>query len=106
MLRDEETSLATRAAWLHYAGGLTQSDVAKRLGLTSLKAHRLITKANQDGLVKVYIDGEVSECVELENRLMQRFGLSHCEVVPDFDADDLPLRALGMAGAQFLEARD
>ena len=103
MLRDEETSLATRAAWLHYAGGLTQSDVAKRLGLTSLKAHRLITKANQDGLVKVYIDGEVSECVALENRLMQLFGLSHCEVVPDFDSDDLPLRALGMAGAQFLK---
>jgi DNA-binding transcriptional regulator LsrR (DeoR family) len=94
MLRDDETSLATRAAWLHYAGGLTQSDVAKRLGLTSLKAHRLITKANQDGLVKVYIDGEVSECVALENQLMQRFGLSHCEVVPDFDADDLPLRFL------------
>ena len=103
MLRNDETSMATRAAWLHYAGGLTQSDVAKRLGLTSLKAHRLITKANQDGLVKVYIDGEVSECVELENRLIERFGLSHCEVVPDFDADDLPLRALGMAGAQFLK---
>jgi DNA-binding transcriptional regulator LsrR (DeoR family) len=103
MLRDDETSMATRAAWLHYAGGLTQSDVAKRLGLTSLKAHRLITKANQDGLVKVYIDGEVSECVELENRMAARFGLDYCEVVPDFDADDLPLRALGMAGAQFLK---
>lgn len=103
MLRDDETSMATRAAWLHYAGGLTQSDVAKRLGLTSLKAHRLITKANQDGLVKVYIDGEVSECVALENQLMQRFGLSHCEVVPDFDSEDLPLRALGRAGAQFLK---
>jgi DNA-binding transcriptional regulator LsrR (DeoR family) len=103
MLRDDETSLATRAAWLHYAGGLTQSDVAKRLGLTSLKAHRLITKANQDGLVKVYIDGEVSECVALENQLMERFDLEHCEVVPDFDSEDLPLRALGRAGAQFLK---
>jgi DNA-binding transcriptional regulator LsrR (DeoR family) len=103
MLRDDETSMATRAAWLHYAGGLTQSDVAKRLGLTSLKAHRLITKANQDGLVKVYIDGEVSECVELENRLAARYGLDYCEVVPDFDTEDLPLRALGRAGAQFLK---
>ena len=42
-----------RAAWLHYAGGLTQAEVAKRLGLTSLKAHRLITKANHDGLIRV-----------------------------------------------------
>ena len=103
LLRDDETSMATRAAWLHYAGGLTQSEVAKRLGLTSLKAHRLITKANQDGLVKVYIDGDVSECVELESRLSERYGLTYCEVVPEVDDEDLPLRVLGIAGAQFLK---
>jgi DNA-binding transcriptional regulator LsrR (DeoR family) len=103
LLRDDETSMATRAAWLHYAGGLTQSEVAKRLGLTSLKAHRLITKANQEGLIKVYIDGEVSECVALEDELSGRYGLDYCEVVPDFDAEDLPLKALGIAGAQFLK---
>ncbi|MCF3642562.1 sugar-binding transcriptional regulator, partial [Rhizobium sp. TRM95111] len=98
-LRDDETSMATRAAWLHYAGGLTQAEVAKRLGLTSLKAHRLIMKANQDGLVKVYIDGEVSECMELEQALIARHGLDYCEVVPDFDPEELPLKALGIAGA-------
>ncbi|RUV32140.1 MULTISPECIES: sugar-binding transcriptional regulator [unclassified Mesorhizobium] len=103
LLRDDETSMATRAAWLHYAGGLTQSEVAKRLGLTSLKAHRLITKANQEGLVKVYIDGEVSECVALEDDLSSRYGLDYCEVVPDFDGEELPLKALGIAGAQFLK---
>lgn len=102
-IRDEETSMATRAAWLHYAGGLTQSEVAKRLGLTSLKAHRLIMKANQEGLVKVYIDGEVAECVEFERELSRRFSLEYCEVVPDFDSDELPLKALGIAGAHFLK---
>ncbi|WP_438752400.1 sugar-binding transcriptional regulator [Pararhizobium sp. O133] len=102
-LRDDETSMATRAAWLHYAGGLTQSEVAKRLGLSSLKAHRLIQRANQEGLVKVYIDGEVSECVELEQKLSTRYGLDYCEVVPDFDPEDLPLKALGISGAQFLK---
>lgn len=95
--------MATRAAWLHFAGGLTQAEVAKRLGLSSLKAHRLIARANQEGLVKVYIDGEVAECVALENDLSQRFGLDYCEVVPEFDLDDLPLKALGIAGAQFLK---
>ena len=102
-IRDDESSMATRAAWLHYAGGLTQAEVAKRLGLTSLKAHRLITRANQEGLVKVYIDGEVSECVELEQKLSARYGLDYCEVVPDFDPEELPLKALGISGAQFLK---
>ncbi|MCB1490688.1 MAG: sugar-binding transcriptional regulator, partial [Rhodobiaceae bacterium] len=101
--RSMDTSMAARAAWLHYAGGLTQSEVAKRLGLTSLKAHRLITRANQEGLVKVFIDGDVTECVDLESRLSAAFGLDYCEVVPDFDPEDLPLRALGIAGARFLK---
>ncbi|MHA6644019.1 sugar-binding transcriptional regulator [Mesorhizobium sp. A623] len=92
-----------RAAWLHYAGGLTQAEVAKRLGLTSLKAHRLITKANHDGLIRVVIDGDVGECVELEQLLTTNYGLDYCEVVPDLDQVDLPLRALGIAGAQFLK---
>jgi DNA-binding transcriptional regulator LsrR (DeoR family) len=100
--RDHESSLATRAAWLHYAGGLTQAQVAKRLGLTSLKAHRLITKATQEGLIRVFIDGDVSECVDLEQRLTEAYGLDYCEVVPDLDQEDLPLRGLGIAGAQFL----
>jgi DNA-binding transcriptional regulator LsrR (DeoR family) len=100
---DPEASLAIRAAWLHYAGGFTQAQVAKRLGLTGLKAHRLITKANQEGLVRVFIDGDVNECVELEQRLASAYGLEYCEVVPDLDQEDLPLRALGIAGAQFLK---
>lgn len=101
-LRDEDASMAARAAWMHYAGGMTQSEVARRLGLTGLKAHRLITKANQEGLVKVFVDGYVAECVELENVISDRFGLSYCEVVPEFDSEELPLKALGLAGARLL----
>lgn len=101
-VRDEDASIAARAAWMYHVGGLTQSEVAKRLGLTSLKAHRLITRANQDGIVKVFIDGDISECVELEGRLSERYGLTYCEVVPDVEADDLPLKTLGIAGAGFL----
>lgn len=99
---DPEESLAIRAAWLHYAGGLTQAAVAKRLGLPSVKAHRLIARAVADGVVKVSIDGAIVECAELEEQLCQRFGLTHCEVAPDLGEDGLPLRALGLAGAAFL----
>ncbi|MBK4217089.1 sugar-binding transcriptional regulator [Paracoccus caeni] len=99
---DPEQSLAVRAAWLHYIGGLTQTTVAKRLGLPSVKAHRLIAKAQAEGLVKVSIDGDIIECVELEYRLGKRYGLDYCEVAPDLGEDELPLRALGLAGANFL----
>ena len=99
---DPEQSLAIRAAWLHYAGGLTQAAVAKRLGVPSVKAHRLIARAVAEGVVKVSIDGEIVECAMLEDRLCSRFGLEYCEVAPDLGEDGLPLRALGLAGASFL----
>ncbi len=68
-MADADDSLALRAAWLHFVAGMTQSAVAKRLGLPSVKAHRLIAKAVADGAVKVTIDGDITECIDLENRL-------------------------------------
>lgn len=99
---DTDQSLVVRAAWLHYIGGLTQSAVAKKLGLPSVKAHRLIAKAVADGLVKVSIDGDIVECIELEVELSKQFGLSVCEVAPDLGEEGLPLRTLAMAGGSFL----
>src|SRR5690606_8909925 len=92
----------TRAAWLHYVGGLTQGVVAKRLGLTPVKTHRLIARAVAEGMVKVSIDGEIVECIMLEEQLVARFGLEMCEVAPDLGEKGLPLQALGLAGASFL----
>ena len=99
---DPESSLAIRALWLHYAGGLTQSAVAERLGIPSVKAHRLIARAVADGALKVSIDGDIVECLDLGERLSSRFGLGFCEVAPDLGEAGLPLRALGVAGASFL----
>ncbi|MCM2293267.1 sugar-binding transcriptional regulator [Allorhizobium sp. BGMRC 0089] len=102
-MNDPDVSLSLRAAWLHYVGGLTQSAVAKRLGIASVKAHRLIAKAVADGAVKVIIDGDIVECADLEMQLSRRFGLDYCEVVPDLGEDELAIKALALAGAGFLK---
>lgn len=100
---DSDASLSVRAAWLHYAAGLTQAAVAKKLGVPSVKAHRLIARAVQDGVVKVTIDGDISECIALEEALSDRFGLEVCEVAPDLGEEGLPMRALSIAGASYLK---
>ena len=76
--------------------------MAERLGIPSVKAHRLIARAVADGVVKVSIDGDIVECIDLEERLCARFGLGFCEVAPDLGEAGLPLRALGLAGASYL----
>ena len=102
-LLDDEASLAIRAAWMHYAGGMTQAEVAKRLGVAVVKAHRLIARAVNEGAVKVTIDGDIAECINLENRMKEVFGLDACEVAPDLGEEGLPLRTLAVAGASFLK---
>ncbi len=95
----EEAALATRAAWLYHAGGLTQSAVAEKLGVTSAKAHRLIGRATRAGLVRVFVEGPIGDCIAQETVLLQRYGLTFCRVVPALDEQALPLRALGIAAA-------
>jgi DNA-binding transcriptional regulator LsrR (DeoR family) len=68
----------------------------------SLKAHRLIAKANREGLVRISIEGDVAGCVRLEDRMRARFGLQFCEVCPDLDEEASPLRTLSLAGSRFL----
>ena len=101
---DADKSLAARAAWLHYVGGLKQSEVAKKLGVPSVKAHRMIAKAVSDGIVKVTIDDDVIECIELADQLAKKYNLDVCEVAPDlFETEELPLRALANAGSDFIK---
>lgn len=99
---DAEAALAARAAWLHFSAGKTQGEVAELLGVQSTKAHRLIARARNEGLVRVFVEGPIAGCIELEEQLKDTFGLGHCEVVPNIDDGPLPLRTLGTAGARYL----
>lgn len=99
---DEEAALAARAAWLHFAGGKTQGEVAELLGLPNTKAHRLIARARAEGMIRVFVEGPIAGCIELEEKLKSLHGLGHCEVVPNIDEGALPLRTLGAGGARFI----
>jgi DNA-binding transcriptional regulator LsrR (DeoR family) len=99
---DEEANLAARAAWLYFAGGRTQGEVAEALNVPGTKAHRLIAKATREGLIRVFVEGPMAGCIALEDDLKRRFGLEQCEVVPNVDEGPLPLRTLGIAGARYI----
>ena len=99
---DEEATLAARAAWLHFAGGKTQGEVAEILRVPNTKAHRLIARARSEGLIRVFVEGPIAGCIELEEKLKDAYGLSYCEVVPNIDDGSLPLRTLGTAGARYI----
>lgn len=102
LLTEDDASLAARAAWLYQVGGLTQNEVATRLNVPNVKAHRLIARAAREGMVRVFIEGAIAQCMQLEQQLCRKYGLAFCEVAPNVDDDPLPLRSLGVLGARTL----
>jgi DNA-binding transcriptional regulator LsrR (DeoR family) len=53
-------------------------------------------------MVRVFVDGEIARCVQLEQQLRRAYGLAFCEVAPNVDDEPLPLRVLGVLGARYL----
>jgi DNA-binding transcriptional regulator LsrR (DeoR family) len=99
---DGDRSQATRAAWLSYIGGLTQAEIAERMGVSRVKVNRLISEAVAAGMVRVFVDGTDANCVALEKRIADQWGLEFCTVAPTVDDETLPLRTLAAAGGFFL----
>ncbi len=73
---------AARAGWLYYIAGNTQDEIAKKLGISRQTAQRLVSLAVTERLIKVRFDHPLGRCLELSEKMKERFGLESCEVVP------------------------
>ena len=73
---------AARAGWLYYIAGNTQDEIARKLGVSRQTAQRLVSVAVSEKLIKVRLDHPLATCLELANRLRDKYALSSCEVVP------------------------
>jgi DNA-binding transcriptional regulator LsrR (DeoR family) len=81
-LVDQEERFLTRVAWAYHVEGLTQSQVAEKLGVTRQRVNRALAEARRIGLVRVSFNTSYAACAELEGALSERFGLRKAYVVP------------------------
>ena len=80
----EDLRLALRAATLYYLDGLTQAEIANRLGVSRPTAGRLIARAKAKGLVRIEVvvppDLRDNLHADEERELELRFGLTEAVV--------------------------
>lgn len=80
----EDLRLALRAATLYYLDGLTQAEIAAKLGVSRPTAGRLIARAKAHGLVRieVVVPPTLKDDLhaEEERRLEERYGLTEAVV--------------------------
>ena len=102
--QQEKLDQAARAAWMYYVANNTQHEIAEHLGISRQMAQRLVAYAVEQGLVRVRIDHDITDCLALAEAMKKRFGLSLCRVVPAGDEDPEGMRRmLAVAGAQVVE---
>ncbi|HEV8389346.1 MAG TPA: MarR family transcriptional regulator, partial [Dongiaceae bacterium] len=73
---------AARAGWLYYIAGNTQDEIAVKLGVSRQTAQRLVSLAVSQRLIKVRLDHPIAKCLDLSRRLIDKYALQLCEVVP------------------------
>ena len=100
-LRDQR-KFAARASWYYYKTGMTQGEIAKRLGINRARVINILNEARKDGTVTFHISGEDSEMMDLEVQLKEKWGLRDVFLTPVVSDEELK-NALSMAGAQYLE---
>ncbi len=100
-----EAQIQARAAWYYYIGGLTQQEIADKLGITRLRVNRIVGQARADGLVHVDIMIPLANCVAYEERLKEHYGLKEVSVVPAVDDYDMLLQIIGEAASVMLQPK-
>ena len=100
-LRDQR-KFAARASWYYYKTGMTQGEIAMRLGINRARVINILNEARKDGTVTFHISGEDSEMMDLEAQLKEKWGLRDVFLTPDVSEEELK-NDLSMAGAQYLE---
>lgn len=98
-----DTEQIVRAAWAYYVEGLTQNEIAARLGVSRVRINRMLAQARERGLVQIRINTSLS--IALEKAMEARFGLERAVIVPTPADPSRTGAAIAVAAGANLSAR-
>lgn len=101
---DRRLDLAARAAWLYHAKGRRQDQIAVELNLSRQVVQRLIAIATSENLIRFQLVHPLSDCIELAERLRERYDLVYCDVAPSQRGQDEDIATVATAAAFYLES--
>lgn len=104
MLDPHTHELLAEVCALYYEEGLTQSEIAARLGLSRVKVYRMLKQAKDEQIVTIVIDWPVKRETRLERELCRTFRLADAQVMQTISTDpSAAYRQLGQMAARYLE---
>lgn len=98
----EFQDVITWSAWLYYVDQMTQSDVAKELGVSRASVVNYLQEARERGIVSIQFDERAIEGTLISQSLRNRYRLESCVVIPRSGHPDQLSGRLGEAAARVL----
>ncbi|MDE2777948.1 MAG: hypothetical protein OXI77_18625 [Chloroflexota bacterium] len=104
MISAARHELLAKVAAMYYEGEMTQGDIAAALDLSRVKIHRLLKEARDAQVVRILIDWPLKRALELEAKLVERFGLERALALQSGATDPALLRRqIAQLAARYLE---
>lgn len=108
---NQSTFLALKAAHLYYLKQKSQQEIAGLLNVSVPTVSRLIKKAVREKIIQFVIRDPYLACLELEEKLQQRFELKNVIIAPvpaaeifaDLPSDDYMKKLVALEGARYIQ---
>ncbi len=71
-----------RIAWMYWKEKISQKEIAKKFNINTVQVHRILSEAEKNGSVKVFVEGSFDICKKYEEAITKKYNLKHIEVVP------------------------
>jgi DNA-binding transcriptional regulator LsrR (DeoR family) len=94
---------AARAGWLYYIAGHTQDEIARRLKVSRATVQRLVSLCLSERLITFRLEHPIAACMDLATRLIDRFQLRACEIVPTDPTAPTTVAGIAERAASLLE---
>ncbi len=91
-----------RVAWYYYKSGMTQEEIANRLGINRARVIKILDNARKEGIVSFHVTSPYTNCLRLEQDLIDKWKLKDAVIIPEVDRSVIN-KNLGAAGAQYIE---
>ncbi|MCB8819906.1 sugar-binding transcriptional regulator [Microvirga rosea] len=101
-MNQSDEQIEARVAWLYFMEGLTQADIAEKLGMTRLRVNRMLVEARTSGLVSITLNSRFSSCTALEQKLVRDLGLKAAIIIPTPQDPALIPVLIGQATGEYL----
>ena len=100
---DEQVHALVRAARMYYEENLPQDEIAGGLNKSRPTVSRMLAAARERGIVHIEIKVPLDRVEDLEQALVERFGLTECRVVAAPSGVSGSVDHLGRAAADYLQ---